>query len=338
MRYKVGRYTTGITFIAIGFLVLLHQLTDTNWLGSALKFWPLVIIGYGLEYLIATRKPERTRFDFGGAFFIAFMLIVVAVYSFFGGFIFNFTEMKYSISADPIQYAGNEVEGLDVDGLFGTITVEAIQDQKVTIVPTYRSNRTQSLNQMIEEVGLQTSLQSGTLVVKGHKLLGRNKGMTIFGIPQSGVDLHIYAPPEIATKISNDFGGIEIRGMENLRSVEQNFGDIKIYDSKGKLKVNSDFGAVNLRNYTGDLNIKSSFGEVKVDGQVLGDWNIQNDFGSVKLSLSVYSSFKYQFNVDLGSKDLPEPFINDKHSGTINSGEHQLRVDLSFGSLEVDLK
>lgn len=338
MRYKIGRYTTGATFVTIGILVLLQQLTTTNWLGSALKFWPLIIIGYGLEYLIAARKPDRARFDFGGAFFIAFLLIIVAGYSFFSGFIFNFTDMKYSMSADPIQYSGNEVNRLEVEGLFGTITVEATNDSNITIVPTYRSNRSKSLDVMIEEVGLRTSVQSGTLVIKGHKLLGQNQGINFIGYKQSGVDLHIYAPTQIATNISNDFGNIEVRGMSNLHSVEQNFGNIKIYDSFGNLKVKSDFGDVNLRNFTGGLNVNSSFGDVKVDGDIQGAWDINNDFGTVKLSLPKDSSYQYRFNVDFGSRDLPNPPFTNKESGSINGGDHQLRAEVSFGSIEVDLK
>ncbi len=338
MSYKTGRYTTGVTFIAIGVLVLLQQFTSTNVLETALKLWPLVIIGYGLEYLLAVRNPERTRFDFGGAFFIGFLIMIMAAYSYFGGFLFNFKEMKYSYQADPIHYASNEVGGLDVEGLFGTVTVEASPDQKITIIPTYRSSNSKSIEKMIEEVGLQTSLQSETLVIKGHKLLGRSVGFNFFGMNPSGVDLHIYAPSEVAVKISNSFGNIDVRGMKNIRSVEQNFGNINIYDSQGNLKVKSDFGSVHLRDYTGMLNVRSSFGEVNIDGEILGTWDIKNDFGTVELSLPKESSYQYRFKVDFGNRDVPNPPFTNNESGSINGGEHQLLVDVSFGSIEVDLK
>lgn len=338
MRYKVGRYTTGGTIVLLGILVLLQQMSDSNWLGWAAKLWPLVLIGYGLEYLLATRRAERTRFDFGGAFFVVFLVAILSAYSFFGSYLFYKGDMKYSSEGAPIQFAAHGVEMLDVEGLLGTITVEATTEDQIRIVPTYRSNYDSSIDTMIADVGLKTTLDAGKLTIKGHKTLGQSVRFNPFMNVTTAVDLHITAPAELVTSISNTFGSIEIVGMTNLRNVEQSFGTITIQNSRGKLNVDSDFGAVKIDDYVGELRVDSSFGKVEIDGLISGTWDVNNDFGSVEITLAQNSSFRYQFNVDFGGRDLPTPPFADKKSGSINGGLNLLKADVSFGSLEIKFR
>lgn len=335
MRYKTGRYTTGATLLVVGILILLHQVTATDWIQVILKIWPLVFIGYGVEYLIASRRPERARFDFGGAFFVVVLIGAISVFSFFGSFLFHIGESKYSAQDAPIIYESSGVHTIDVHGLFGSITIEASDDERITIVPTYHSAKDKSLEQMKQDVGMSSSLKDGTLAIKGHRLLEESKGIRFFGFKTSGVDLHIVAPKHIAAQIEHSFGNVITRGMENVRKVELDFGDVDLYDAKGDMRLAADFGDITLHNFVGALDADVSFGQIKVNGHMLGRWDVSTDFGSVKLALSKESSFQYYFDVDFGS--VHSPFANEE-SGVFNGGAHALRVDVSFGSIDIETK
>lgn len=335
MRYKIGRYTTGITFVLLGLIVLLHQATDTNWLGIVFKLWPLVIIGYGVEYLLASRKGERGRFDVFGAVFIFLFLGALSFYSFFGTFAFTNGNLKNATEAAPIHFAAEDVSSMRIHSLLGKITVEATSEPTITIVPTYRSNKVRTLEQLSADVGMSATVEAGNLIIKGHRLLDKGSNFRFFGDNATGVDLHIYAPAHIATQIDHSFGSVHVSGMHDLRAVRLDFGDIQIMDTRGDVRVENDFGRVNIQRFAGALRLDSSFGSVNIQGEMLGRWDIDTDFGSVSLKVTPESSFYYQFDVDFGSVSTP---FADKKSGTYNDGLYPLRASVSFGSLSVKTK
>ena len=63
--YYVGRYTAGICLILGGALYIVSLFTDLIRLNYALKLWPLIFIGVGIELLVSAvrSKGERIHYD-----------------------------------------------------------------------------------------------------------------------------------------------------------------------------------------------------------------------------------------------------------------------------------
>jgi hypothetical protein len=79
---KVGRITSALILVAVGGLLLLDQMADTNYLGYVLDWWPLILILLGIEYLWANLKYQKNerqlRLDIGGVL-IAIVIVIGVV-------------------------------------------------------------------------------------------------------------------------------------------------------------------------------------------------------------------------------------------------------------------
>ncbi|MEK3789209.1 DUF4097 family beta strand repeat-containing protein [Paenibacillus sp. FSL K6-1230] len=67
-KIRVGRYTSSLLLLVVGVLLLLDQMNGTEHMMLLLKWWPLIFVSWGLEYLIMLvsvtrngRKPHRMR-------------------------------------------------------------------------------------------------------------------------------------------------------------------------------------------------------------------------------------------------------------------------------------
>ncbi len=76
---KVGRITSALILLAVGGLLLVDQMTDTNYIGYLLDWWPLILILLGLEYLWVNLKYQKgekqLRLDIGGVL----IAVVIAI-------------------------------------------------------------------------------------------------------------------------------------------------------------------------------------------------------------------------------------------------------------------
>ena len=75
--HRVGAITTGVSLVAVGVLCLLHMTMGLSYT-MIFKFWPIVLIGMGLEMLIANTFDWELKYD-GGAIALLFFLFIFAV-------------------------------------------------------------------------------------------------------------------------------------------------------------------------------------------------------------------------------------------------------------------
>lgn len=80
--HRVGSVTTGLCLIVFGILLLLHSLFDIIGYQTILSFWPVILIGLGLELLLSTIFQKTVVYDKGAVFLMilmAFFAIGMAV-------------------------------------------------------------------------------------------------------------------------------------------------------------------------------------------------------------------------------------------------------------------
>lgn len=338
MKYKIGRITTGIALVMIGLLIFLHQITDVNWLEKGFTFWPLILIGYGIEYLLYTRRNERISFDLGGAIFIAIVLGVTWVVNLISSGIQNYSigEMDYARKGQEIIIE-EQVNSLLVDGLIGQITLEPSSNGKITILPIYRSNKNLSLEKMKEELFLDVQNDNGKLNVKVDGDFD-DGWLNLLKFTRVGIDLHIQAPAELLTEIEQEVGSIDIHNMENIRKVNTNIGDILVVDSKGNAEVQIDTGEVEIQGYEGSLDISNNLGSIIVEGEVEGKWDLRTNVGDIEVTIPEDGSYNYSFNVDFGDVNIANPPFQSGKSGVVNEGKNQLRLTVNMGKIVVNTK
>lgn len=80
---RVGSITCGSLLIIFGILFLVHMIFPSLSLIVIMKLWPMILIGLGIEMLVAnmkksTQETENIKYD-KGAIFITFLLMIFSV-------------------------------------------------------------------------------------------------------------------------------------------------------------------------------------------------------------------------------------------------------------------
>ncbi|MCU1239533.1 MAG: hypothetical protein JWO71_259 [Candidatus Acidoferrum typicum] len=83
-----------------------------------------------------------------------------------------------------------------------------------------------------------------------------------------------------ATRLSNSFGSIELRGAAGDSTVSDNNGSVQVSQVKGSLEVHNRFGSITVREIQGAANITGGNGAVNLTDA--GSANITTSFGSVE--------------------------------------------------------
>ena len=80
--HRVGAFTSGFSMVGFGVLLLLHNVLDIMDYQSILEFWPLILIGMGIELLLSTVFNNKIVYDKAAIvllFFMAFFVMCLAV-------------------------------------------------------------------------------------------------------------------------------------------------------------------------------------------------------------------------------------------------------------------
>lgn len=79
-QWKVGTITLGVTLICIGLTFALGNLYDFKLVGKILKWWPLILIAFGIEILAFTVQSQNNPaiFKFNGtSIFITLVILMI---------------------------------------------------------------------------------------------------------------------------------------------------------------------------------------------------------------------------------------------------------------------
>lgn len=71
--HRVGSVTAGVSMIAFGILFLLHLFTGMIGCEMIFRFWPVMIIGLGIEILVSAVSSKNYVYDTGAVILLIIM-------------------------------------------------------------------------------------------------------------------------------------------------------------------------------------------------------------------------------------------------------------------------
>ncbi|MCL1696476.1 MULTISPECIES: DUF4097 family beta strand repeat-containing protein [unclassified Lysinibacillus] len=195
---------------------------------------------------------------------------------------------------------------------------------------------------VVEEDDVTYSIKDHTLTVetKAKKKKGFEFGFGNFRTPS----IKIYVPSDVKLKnvvLDSNFGDTIIRGLhyQELNLIED-FGDIIIKDTAGeKTEITQSFGDMKLQQFSSNGFVaESEHGDIIIDGTLNGSSTITSNFGDAILHLqNKKSELGYELQTDFGDLIVDKKDQNSKVSQSFN-GDNQLKVNLSYGDLQLTLK
>ncbi|CCQ98006.1 exported hypothetical protein [[Clostridium] ultunense Esp] len=338
---RVGRATTGVSLILIGIILLLGMSGQGEWAAELHKFWPLIIVGYGLEMLLFGKKEGPVRFDWGGAILVVVVLGLLPIFSFTDGRIhWNAIGKTASITAESRVRDPGDFTSLRVLSTHGDIEISTSTDGKITVIPTYRMAMAdeESLRREMEKIPVHLQENGNQLIVQ----VEWPKDQLFFIPSMTSVDLKVYAPKGMKIEGESGNGKIAVVGMDRVGRIHTSNGEIELRVSAGEADLDTSNGKIVIAGYKGSLNAKTSNGSIEASGEMTGAWSIHTSNGSVRLTLPPSGSYAYDLRTGNGSIDVPDPPFSenkgdDHYQGVVNGGQFPLTVDTSNGSIRITL-
>lgn len=364
---KVGRIPVAVGLIAYGVALALDNLAVTKAATQSLvRFWPLLLIAAGVEYLWFTRDESRRQagFDVGGAILLLIVVVVTTGWRWFPfsvGFFPNETKTVYaSSSAAGVRELRVEtgVGRIELDPGTDTIEVEATVSgrqgtddlDQVEVVISSGSVATISISsgghnrslptsyRIRAPQGLRIVAESGTGSVKvrdyeGDLTVGSRTGRTEV---DGGAGTLNVSGGTGSISVSDFNGNVTLRSSTGSVRTERTTGDLKITGSTSSVKANAFRG--------GSLSITTSTGSIRAetDDPLAGNVTLRASTGSVTLKVPPSSHMRVTGRTNTGSMSAPS-FVNVSKAGSGRSGEGVLgngtyQVDLQASTGSITLK
>jgi hypothetical protein len=339
---------SGLVLISVGILLLLHNYGHLQ-LGDFLtRWWPLLIIFWGVIKLYE-RTVGRRFGGTGGGITGGEVLLVLAMLALMGivvGVEYGKDRFGIDVSGDNYEYDADVAPRtipanapVLVRNIRGDITVRGSDDQQIQVsakknVRTWNESQAERI---AKPVRVEITQNGDTYEV--HPAGYDTSDARI------SVDLEVSVPQKSAltvrtdkgdvtvsdfqsdVNVSDQQGDVEVRGTNGEVAVETRKGDIKISDTKGDVKISGKGGEIEVTETTGSVNIEGDFyGPVRTDKVDKGIRMV-----SPKTDLTV-SSLNGHLEAGSGNLDL----IDAPGNVTLRTRDTEINVENPGGKVNID--
>jgi len=292
-----------IVLILIGALFLTGTMGIMNWHGLGLlfsKFWPLLLILWGIIKLIEHEQCKRTGLPgrgigVGGVFLILFVimagLIATGVSRVDWGGIrnqFNFDDSDFDelFGGSTFDYNGDVTADLpagattlEINDDRGSVTVNTSDDKKVRV--SWRKKVHAENQQDADSYNKKTDV---TIAPDGKSLV-LNANTQEAGKKSITTDMDVYVPRDMALVITAKRGDVNINGMGGGAQIDGRHGEVNIKDLTGNATLKLERSSLRLQHVKGDVNASFQGWSNEVDVEdVDGSVHLNGDYiNSVRL-------------------------------------------------------
>ncbi|MGZ4030746.1 MAG: DUF4097 family beta strand repeat-containing protein [Tumebacillaceae bacterium] len=296
---RVGTLTSAFTMLALGILLLADTIWNRNFFVSGLNFWPVIIVGLGVEILISwtyirrKKLSESIRLD-GRSLALLFLVGVFSV-----NFYLStsrtaqgaeetptpqdnlFTVKKKSLTL-PVQDVSllPTTKQIVIQNPLGTVEVVGGKgpqlqiEPEVTLYSTGNGSNESLANQLSPYV---TVGSTGTVAVRPTRVDESQK------TAPGTVNLRVEVPNGYDLIVRNEHGDIKLTYYRGGTDLLAKSGAIAVDQLTGKLKAEDQNGPIAISRVYGDVNVTSEQRGVSVV-DVTGKVKINSDSGAITVS------------------------------------------------------
>jgi DUF4097 and DUF4098 domain-containing protein YvlB len=367
--YRRGSIFWALSLIAVGGIFLWHNFNpDIHPWQMIAKFWPLVIIFWGLSKLIdyvqaqahpATISPPL----FSGSEVILLILLLVM------------GTLVSKIVLHPWEHTGwhindDELEGLFLnsytytqsfsqpasgqphlvlDGQHGDIEIRGADQSTLDVMAkkTIHAEDENAAKKISDELKLNFVEEAG------HYLLSSNRESLGDDGRHIAVDLSLRVPTATSSEVTSDHGDIVLDGLRGDQGLTLQHSDIRAANIEGVVKIHKAGGSTEARDVKGSVELDGRGGDVDM-ANVSGTVTVNGEFsGSIQIR-NVGQTLRYQsartdltaqklsgsLEMDVGSLDVngidgPLELTTRQKDITVNDFKHSVRITSDNGEVSL---
>jgi Domain of unknown function (DUF5668)/Putative adhesin len=342
---------SGLVLISVGSLLLLHNYGHLELHMFFTRWWPLLIIFWGVIKLYERTVGRRFGGSGGGitgseVFLVLAMLalmgIVVAVdvgKEKFGGALDNMSGDNYEYDVDVAPKAIPANAQVLIRNIRGDITVRASDDAQIEV--SAKKNVRAWNEDQAERIAKPVSVEIGQ---NGNSYEVHPTGYDTSDARVS-VDLDVSVPKKspliVRTEkgdveiseflsdvtVTDQNGDVEVRGTNGQVTVEMKKGDVKVSETKGDVKISGKGGEIEVNETTGSLTIEGDFyGPVRTEKVTKGVTLVSP---KTNLTVSVLAG-----HIEAGSGNLD--VIDASGNVNLRTRDTEVNVENPGGNVEID--
>ncbi|MEK3733490.1 MULTISPECIES: DUF4097 family beta strand repeat-containing protein [Paenibacillus] len=335
-KIRVGRYTAALLLISTGALLLIDEWGGTDAIFLLLKWWPLLLVLWGVEYLLrymfskrrGERKDFRFRPDIRGITLAVLVSASVFVVSQHDHFLYLWNRVSLNLTVAAVDYseaADNRFEKpplylpvtedttkMVVDHVNGDISIHR-EDVDDVIVETevWVDREEPGMAELINEQSTMEADAGNTLVIRSQ---GKPYGQSGKRQPRMNVTITVPEERRMDMEIRTMNGAVAMTDVQanEYVTVESGNGPIYLENIGGNVTGQTLNGAVTVRGVLGDVKLSTN----------RGDMTAVDIFGAVQLTTQVGHMIVKRTTDDIQ--------VNTRNGNIVVSG---VRADLNAESL-----
>lgn len=311
---KVGPLTLALGLIALGGGLLAANLGFTGII-DVLKFWPLLLIGLGLEYFIRKffSKEKELRFSILSTVLIATLALAASAANAVSNIApgdFLRDQLFWDNAGYVRQWQGDPVpvskgSRLEIENRLGEVEITASPDDRLHLSARLegRGPTEDKAREAAEANAIHVETGPVTRVYTDPAPANRRSGVTI--------KLQVAVPAGLKISAVDKAGGITVKGLsaESL-DIDTSSGGIDVNEFNGNFKARSNVGEISLSRLNGNADIEASNGRIAIQNPT-GNIKAVNRNGEIELESDEPLGGKYTLQGDNGEIIIRLPQDSD---------------------------
>lgn len=288
-KVKVGLFTFGISMILIGTIYILNLYTNIPIIKNFYLLWPLYLIMLGLEFIITRliydRRKKYVHLSPSVSSIILVVLILSATFlwqhipdlnktpELFSNIDYYKYDVKESYDSGPLEL--KDVSAIKLDNTMGRIEIKDSADGKlhVSALIMVRTNDEAKAKEYTKDAVKIT--QDTTTTIETKRMYDDSH---ILG--SITVDYTIQMPKNMALKIINSFGSINVSGLNGLLSITNKNGSTDVSNIKGDVTISNSLGSIHIGKILGKVIVSNTNGSI-IAADIDGDARLTSTLGKI---------------------------------------------------------
>lgn len=313
-RIKAGPVTLALGLIGLGVGMLVYNFGGLTSVQSLWRYWPLLLIGLGVEYFVRRllHREREVVFHIPSAMLIGLIIatglvsnamLSLGLNQILEDIVFgNRVGYTRQWQSEPLEVAAGS--GLRVESKNDALELRGSDDGALHVraeIVTYGST---------EEKARADSESREIVIEKG----ATTKIYTRYGeaLRRGGgsINLTVEVPAGLSIEVVNNNGKVEITNVKGQLNVRTDNGGVHVLGLDGRLEVNTENGQITVSAVTGNVVTNTRNGQIRVENPG-GDVQARTGNGNIELSSIAPLSKTYLLSSSSGSLDFRLPGGSD---------------------------
>ncbi|WP_211749943.1 DUF4097 family beta strand repeat-containing protein [Paenibacillus sp. Marseille-Q4541] len=310
-KIRIGRYTAAIFIVVSGTLLLLDQIYQTEYMFELLRYWPFILIVWGMEFIIsfiihqkmrpAGKKQYKRRFkpDFKGMVSAVTLIACIFFVTQQDHYIHLWNRVSLNLSSASMDYSEAEDNRIEKETLEVPVEMETASVLIENVNGDIRVNRgdvdsiqikTVAWVDQVEEIEAEAVANASEVKVSEGKNIQISTSPQGYGSeskrqPRLNMTITIPDDRRFDLEIRTSNGAIYLDRPQAINSinVESGNGKIYIHNAIGDVHAKTLNGNISVADITGSASLDTNRGDLRAE-DVSKEVNLSTQVGRIQIS------------------------------------------------------